>query len=97
MTEKSKEELTNEEKVQAVINRLDPHEPWLKQFAASIGVTYKDLMEHTKQWLDCGEYWDEGSKFVGANVPSEFWEHYEHVVSAQVPAVKQTDFFSCSC
>jgi hypothetical protein len=72
-------------------------ETWLQDYASSIDVDYEDLMYNTKEYLDSGEYWCEGDKFSGTELPDEFWNHYEAATGDKVSNRKRESFFSCSC
>lgn len=68
----------------------------LENFANEIGVTYQELMEHAKEYLETGETWNEGPKFDGVDTPDDFWENYSKVTRTEAnPEWK--GFFSCSC
>lgn len=74
---------------------------WLEQFAAEIGASYSDLIEHAELWLNSGgsdtsydgEYWNEGAKFEGVSVPDAFWDYFEAVTGR----AGSGHFFTCSC
>jgi hypothetical protein len=74
-----------------------PSENWLRAFAAQYGVEYEAVLYHATQFLDAGEYWDEGRTFDGEYVPDEFWDHYAIVAGRPVTATERGSFFSCSC
>jgi hypothetical protein len=94
--EQKPHEFTDEEnqKIREVFNKLDVHEPWLRSYADTIGVTYQELLEHTQDWVDNGEVWCDGSKFISVDLPHEFWEHYQEVTGTKVDRGKQEHFFS---
>ena len=48
-------------------------------------------------YLDDGEYWSEGDKFSGVDLPDEFWQHYESATGEKVSNRKRESFFSCGC
>jgi hypothetical protein len=74
-----------------------PNELWLQDFADNVGLTFAELMEGAKDWIDDGDYLNRGGLLAGVDVPPSFWTHYEAVTGRKVPAKKQQNFFSCSC
>lgn len=81
----------------AAVPEFTDSEKWLRDYASSIDVDYDDLIYNTKEYLDNGEYWSEGDKFSGVDLPDEFWMHYEAVTGGKVSNRKRGSFFSCSC
>jgi len=84
------------DKVAKRLQGITPSQQWLKEYAERIDVSYDDLMEHTKEYVDHGYSWSDGGKFEGESLPDGFWEHYEKVTGTEVED-KTTSFFSCSC
>ena len=72
-------------------------ERWLREFGAAYGIVYNDLLYYAAGYLNRGEYLTRGAEFEGESVPDEFWDHYEKVTGAVVPANLRGSFFSCSC
>lgn len=70
---------------------------YLRNYAEDIGVTLKELISNTKDYLEDGIYWVEGDKFKGVYLPDGFWGYFSEATGIQVPADKQNSFFSCSC
>lgn len=70
---------------------------WLREYADELRVSYKDLMSHAKDYVEHGEFWNEGSKFDGEYLKEDFWEHYQRATGERIPKNKQDSFFSCSC
>lgn len=60
-------------------------------------VTYTELMERAKDYLDRGEYWSEGGRFESQGIYGTFWEDYELVTGTTVAPDNKYGFFSCSC
>jgi hypothetical protein len=70
----------------------------LADFATSIGKTYIELLDATKDYLDNDAYWHGGSEFEGLTLPNTFWDDYERVTGILVKDEKrESGFFSCSC
>ena len=70
---------------------------WLKDYADSIASSLEELLMRTKDFLDCGDYWNEGERFDGKWVPEEFWKYYEEYTGTKVDEDDKHSFFSCSC
>ncbi len=70
---------------------------WIQGFAKRVGLSYDDLIQAAKEWIELGEYINRGSLLSGERVPEEFWDHYEIVTGEVVPEEKQGSFFSFSC
>ena len=68
----------------------------LRDIARDVGVAYEDLLYHAEQYAEYDDYWIEGGRFEGVNVPSDFWDHYVAVTGKKAP-VGGGGFFSCSC
>ncbi len=73
----------------------NPDKDWIRDFADSVGLTYKDLMDAAEEWIKHDEYLNRGELLDGHSVPDEFWDHYENVVGHEVQ--KRGSFFTCSC
>lgn len=71
----------------------------LMEFADDIGVDYEELMSRARDYVtsDGYEYWSEGARFEGVDVPDEFWSWYELVTGEVVKPDLRYSFFSCSC
>lgn len=79
---------------------LEPKEPsveWLIKWADGYGSSYTEVLDRAKDYLEYGEYWNEGERFDGEWVPDEFWIHYQIVTGTIVPEDMRGSFFSCSC
>jgi hypothetical protein len=72
-------------------------EGWLRTYAASIPLSFEELMEAAEQFLLYDEYLVHGGRYEGMSLPDEFWNHYQVVTGEAVPESKQSSFFSCSC
>lgn len=70
----------------------------IEEFAASIDVDPDELIQRTREFLQSGEYWNEGDKFSGIHSPpEEYWDWYELVTGEVVPMNKREGFFTCAC
>ena len=73
----------------------------LEGFASNLNVYYAELIEHATAYVQHGEYWSEGEKFEGVDMPSTFWKDFETVTGIEVPDKGYKEwygyFFSCSC
>lgn len=76
---------------------VGPQLQLLQNFAHEIDVSYDELMQGAKDYLDHDEYMSDGGKFEGTSVPNGFWDAYEAVTGEVVPKDKKDSFFSCSC
>jgi hypothetical protein len=72
-------------------------EVWLRDFAADAGLSYEELINAAKRYLEYDDYLCQGGRWDGFDTPDEFWDHYETVVGTKVPLEKRGSFFSCSC
>lgn len=61
------------------------------------GLTAADLVSAAKDYVNHGEYWNEGPLFEGVYLDQRFWEHYELATGQLVPEGKRGSFFTCSC
>lgn len=69
----------------------------IAQIASGLaGLTYQELMDAAARFIFYDDYFSQGGRFEGIDVPDEFWEHYE-VINGAVPSNKKQSFFSCSC
>lgn len=62
---------------------------WLSDFADRNDHSLEEVMDAAESGYIGGD--------PGVEVPDEFWEHYERVTGAPVPAKKRSSYFSCSC
>lgn len=85
----------------AVISPVAPlvsaSEKWLRDFGAQYDLTYAQLLEAAKDYIDNGRSYCGGEEMEGAYVPNEFWSHYEAVTGVTVDAPKRESFFRCAC
>ena|SRR6185312_1356811 len=72
-------------------------EAWLQAFAQGVGLSYEDLLQGAREWVNCGEYLNRGSLLEGEYVPEEFWHHFEVVTGTRVDEGSKESFFTCSC
>ena len=69
----------------------------IRDLAQELDVTPEELLMHARGYLQYDDYWNEGDKFDGAEIPSEFWDWFELVEGTPVPANKRGSFLSCAC
>lgn len=81
---------------QAKMN-ISASEQWIRDYAEDIDVTYSTLMNSAANWLETGEYLNQGGTLEGVRTSDEFWIHYERVTGKQVDADSRDNFFTCSC
>lgn len=74
----------------------DVHEQRLIQIADDLGVSLSDLLINAMAYRDQGAYWNEGGKFEGMHIPSDFWEHFE-AYTGEPAAQDRGGFLSCAC
>jgi hypothetical protein len=65
--------------------------------ANDLDLTYEELMDAAKSWLDHGDYLCDGDKFESAYLAGNFWDDYEKIMNTEVPGDKRANFFSCAC
>lgn len=70
---------------------------WIEDYAGKIGVVPSELIANAKDWVKHEEFWSQGDRFEGLDLPTEFWSHYENVTGEKVPSDKRQSFFSCAC
>lgn len=71
---------------------------WIKNFAETIGTTYKRLMEGAEDYVDSGDYMHMGDNEEYSehyDKMEEFWHHYS-LITGKEPK-NNGSFFSCSC
>lgn len=76
---------------------ISPPEKWLREYAVECDVTYEELMEAGRDYIENGNYFSQGGKFEGMGVPDMFWDMFEMVEKKPVAAESRGSFFSCSC
>ena len=75
-------------------------ERWLREFAIDLELTYDELMQATKDYLENGKIY-----CLGIDTPdrvwydrTEFWYHYEKVTNSELHEDRKEDmFFRCAC
>jgi hypothetical protein len=72
---------------------VSPHVEWMTEYAEGYQMTYDEIMEAAKSWVEDGDHLNHGSKFEGEYVPDEFWTHYEAITGTK----GEGSFFTCSC
>ena len=79
--------------------RHDPaySEQMIRQFAQGADISYEEILEYAKEWLEFGKWQCQGGKWEGFYLPDEFWDHYEAVMGKRVADNDRGSFFSCSC
>ena len=70
---------------------------WMRNYAAEIGLTYKDLMVAADHYLMTGEYLSRGGLLEGVDIPDSFWDNFESITRRKVAESDRGHFFSCSC
>lgn len=69
-------------------------EEWLRAFAARSDVpNYDQMMEALARSTDSPCFYKDGN----AEIPTEFWEHYESVTGRRVADNKRASGFRCAC
>jgi hypothetical protein len=74
-------------------------EAWLRQFAASISVSYEGLMDAVPTWSHGVFGSVRGERLEGAegfDIPPEFWDHYEYV-TGKASQLRGATSFMCGC
>lgn len=70
----------------------------IENFATSLSVTFDDIIEGARAWVEEEEYMCGGNEFMNAESYDGFWDDYESVTGHVVKKDKQmSDWFSCSC
>jgi hypothetical protein len=72
-------------------------EKWIRNYAASLDLTYRQIMDGAEEWTRRGEYLCGGSNLEGEQTSPEFWQHYEIVTGKKVDTDNRDNFFTCSC
>lgn len=70
---------------------------WMRNFANNYGVSYPDMLEAGKSWVQGGHYYCDGGTFEGERVPDEYWVHFQIITNTTVDDDKKQSFFTCSC
>lgn len=70
---------------------------WMRNFANNYGVSYPDMLEAGKSWVNGGHYYCDGGTFEGETVPDEYWVHFQIITNTTVDNDKKQSFFTCSC
>lgn len=72
-------------------------ELWLRNYAGQVDLSFDELLEAGKDWIDSENYMCDGGKWEGTYTPLEFWDHYAKYTGEDVPSEKRGNFFTCSC
>ena len=79
-------------------------ENWIQDYAESLGIAYRTLMDGADLWVSTeatskwgGEYLILGGILEGHDTSDTFWEKYEIVRGVTLRSEAKTNFFSCSC
>jgi len=72
-------------------------EQWIRAYADSLNVGYKDLVDSARYFLESGEYMCRGAVLDGEYTSKAFWGHFEKLTGIPIPAEKRENFFTCSC
>ena len=72
---------------------------WLAIFAREncSNLNVFELIAGAHNYLDHGDYMNQGERFEGVNVPDEFWDYFQKATGRTVPINDRGHFFSCSC
>ena len=70
---------------------------YIESVADEADLSVDELLEGAHQYLEYGEYLNEGSRWESFYLDDEFWIHYEVHTGIEVPEEKRGSFFSCSC
>lgn len=65
--------------------------------ADHMGISVDELMAGAVNYLENGTCLNEGPKWDGDVLPSDFWDHFEAATGRKVPPDERGSFFSCSC
>lgn len=76
-------------------HNLNESKEYIENLASSFDLTYEELMNGAKEFIEHGDYLTGESEMEGSSTPDEFWTHYEIVTGEKVG--NQGNFFSCSC
>lgn len=78
----------------------NPHKLFIEKWATRAGLTFQEIMNGAKAFLDTGECMIDGGRWEGFSIPDEFWDHYEALNGSEyndIPRGKRQSFFSCAC
>ena len=70
---------------------------WLEYFAEENYLTYDELLQAAKDYIEYDDLLCDGGKWEGCYTPDEFWNHYQTVTGELIPEDKRGNFFNCSC
>lgn len=65
--------------------------------ADALEISYEDLIEYAKNYLETGHYYNGGSEAEGFYLGEDFWDAFEKVTKINVPSDERGNFISCSC
>jgi hypothetical protein len=69
----------------------------IEYWADEAGLSYEEILDGAKRYLQTGDYLCEGGRWEGFDVGDNFWDAYEEVTGEKVPERDRGGFFSCSC
>ena len=65
--------------------------------ADELEISYEDLIEHAKSYLESGHYYTGGGEAEGFYLGEDFWDAFEKVTKINVPSDERGNFIYCSC
>lgn len=82
---------------------IDKSRKWLQDYVDEINewdscpikITYYELLQSAKEWIDSGKFFDFGLNNEDLN--KDFWNHYEVVTGKKIDESKKENFFGCCC
>ena len=78
--------------------KINEHEAYLHSFAIEHGLTYDELMDGIRTYLEFGEGVTlDGYTWMNFEAPEEFWDHYEALMGRRVAKSLRSDAFDCEC
>lgn len=69
----------------------------LRRRADELQLSYEELLEAAKDYLEFDKILCDGGKFEGMRISDAFWNDYEIVMGRRVSDDDRGSFFSCSC
>ena len=69
----------------------------IERIAEEVDCEFHKLINGANDYLDSGDYLNEGGRWEGTYLPDEFWPAFETYAGRKVPDDERGSFFSCSC
>ena len=87
-----------QQRIEEAANKLDGrHRAIVQAMANQAGLSFEEMMEAAKNYLDHGEMMINGGDYEGMYADDDFWDAYEVLTNRTVKPDDRGGIFSCAC